>query len=220
MKARGRSIRRRGIERYLQLCAERNMCGVQPDHAGQLLPCAAPAVEAQLPQAAGDLHAEIAAAAQAGGVAAGGDERGQRFPHRHPGDRRDRAAGAGAARRDLQRQGLLRPAGGAARARHQRRRDPAAGAALSVPEKTLRAGAGAVSATPMWCGARKSRRTWAPGTSSIGGWRRCWPGWMAQAKRPVYVGREAAASPATGLARMHSAQQAALVSARRSLVRR
>jgi 2-oxoglutarate dehydrogenase E1 component len=34
-----------------------------------------------------------------------------------------------------------------------------------------------------------------------------------KAKRPTYVGREAAASPATGLARTHNAQQAALVRA-------
>ena len=34
-----------------------------------------------------------------------------------------------------------------------------------------------------------------------------------QAKRPAYVGREAAASPATGLARAHNEQQAALVKA-------
>jgi 2-oxoglutarate dehydrogenase E1 component len=34
-----------------------------------------------------------------------------------------------------------------------------------------------------------------------------------KAERPVYVGREAAASPATGLARTHNAQQAALVKA-------
>jgi 2-oxoglutarate dehydrogenase E1 component len=34
-----------------------------------------------------------------------------------------------------------------------------------------------------------------------------------KAKRPVYVGREAAASPATGLARAHNEQQAALVKA-------
>jgi 2-oxoglutarate dehydrogenase E1 component len=34
-----------------------------------------------------------------------------------------------------------------------------------------------------------------------------------KAKRPVYVGREAAASPATGLARTHNEQQAALVKA-------
>ncbi len=58
------------LERYLQLCAERNMTVVQPDDAGQLLPRAAPPVEAQLPQAAGADDAEIAAAPQAGGVAA------------------------------------------------------------------------------------------------------------------------------------------------------
>jgi 2-oxoglutarate dehydrogenase E1 component len=34
-----------------------------------------------------------------------------------------------------------------------------------------------------------------------------------KAKRPVYVGREAAASPATGQARIHNEQQAALVQA-------
>jgi 2-oxoglutarate dehydrogenase E1 component len=34
-----------------------------------------------------------------------------------------------------------------------------------------------------------------------------------KAKRPVYAGREAAASPATGLARTHNEQQAALVKA-------
>jgi len=34
-----------------------------------------------------------------------------------------------------------------------------------------------------------------------------------KAKRPDYVGREAAASPATGLAKVHTAQQAALVAA-------
>jgi len=33
------------------------------------------------------------------------------------------------------------------------------------------------------------------------------------AKRPSYVGRKAAASPATGLAKVHAAEQAALVDA-------
>ena len=35
----------------------------------------------------------------------------------------------------------------------------------------------------------------------------------AKTPRPIYVGRPAAASPATGLAREHKAQQAALVDA-------
>ena len=34
-----------------------------------------------------------------------------------------------------------------------------------------------------------------------------------KAKRPSYVGREAAASPATGLAKVHAQQQAKLVAA-------
>jgi len=34
-----------------------------------------------------------------------------------------------------------------------------------------------------------------------------------RAKRPSYVGRQEAASPATGLARVHAAEQAALVRA-------
>ena len=55
------------LERYLQLCAERNMRVVQPDHAGQLLPRAAAAAQGELPQAAGADDAEVAAAAQAGG---------------------------------------------------------------------------------------------------------------------------------------------------------
>jgi 2-oxoglutarate dehydrogenase E1 component len=39
----------------------------------------------------------------------------------------------------------------------------------------------------------------------------------ARHKRPVYAGRPAAASPATGLAREHKAQQEALVDAALSL---
>ncbi len=60
-------------------------------------------------------------------------------------------------------------------------------------------------ATPRWCGARRSRRTWAPGTSSIGGSRRCWADWR-QGDAAAYVGRDAAASPATGSARAHHAR--------------
>ena len=46
------------LERYLQLCAEGNMAVAQHHHARQLLPRAAPPVEAQLPQAAGADDAE------------------------------------------------------------------------------------------------------------------------------------------------------------------
>ena len=55
---------------FAALCGTQHVRG-QPDHAGELFPRAATAVEAQFPQAAGDLHAEVAAAAQAGGVVVG-----------------------------------------------------------------------------------------------------------------------------------------------------
>ena len=60
------------IERYLQLVRRAQHVGLQPDHAGELFPRAAAAVAPQFPQAADRVHAEIAVAAQAGGVAAGG----------------------------------------------------------------------------------------------------------------------------------------------------
>ena len=61
------------------------------------------------------------------------------------------------------------------------------------PEKTLAANWRPI-ATPNWCGARRSRRTWAPGTSSIGGSRRCLPD-RRSAKRPRYVGRDGGRQP-------------------------
>ena len=202
------------IERYLQLCAERNMSGVQPDHAGQLLPRAAPAVEAQLPQAAGGVHAEVAAAAQAGGLVAGRYERTAAVPLRDPGDRRHRAA------REVRRvvlctgkvyYDLL------AERREQRIKDVAIMRLEQLypfPEKHAATACWRRTATPTWCGARRSRRTWAPGTSSIGGIEKVlgrldMPGEAAGLCRPRRGGQ-----PGDRLRRARMrAEQAALVAA-------
>ena len=202
------------IERYLQLCAERNMCVCQPDHAGQLLPRAAPAVEAQLPQAAGDVHAEIAAAAQAGGVAAGTTwPSGSAFQFVIP------EIDAIAPPEQVQPRRAVHAArstttcwrsGGSKEI--ERRGDPAARAALSVPGEDAGTRAGAVS---------QRRSGLVPGGAGEHGrleLRRpadregAAPASTCKAKRPRYVGREAAASPATGLAtRACGASRRALV---------
>ena len=51
------------LERFLQLCAERQYPGLQHHHAGELLPRAAPADAAPVPQAAGHHDAQVAASA-------------------------------------------------------------------------------------------------------------------------------------------------------------
>ena len=123
------------LERYLQLCAEDNMQVVQPDHAGQLLPRAAPPAEAQLPQAAGGDDAEVAAAPQAGGLAAWPTSApAARFQHVIPEIDAIAAGRAGAARRAVPGKvyyDLLaeRRDKGDRRRRHRARR-----AALPVPE--------------------------------------------------------------------------------------
>ena len=64
-------------ERFLQLCARGQHAGGQPDHPGELLPPAAPPGPVAQAQAAGRLLAEVAAAAQAGRLV------GRRLHHRH-----------------------------------------------------------------------------------------------------------------------------------------
>ena len=200
----------------------------QLHHAGQLLPHPAPADPPQLPQAAGADDAEVAAAPQARGLQAQGLRQGLELPPRALGRRRPGAGirhlldQAGARRQDQARrallgQGLLRPARGARRPRHRRRLPDAARAVLPVPGAVADQGA-----RPLQAGADRLVPGGAeePGRLDL---RRAQPRMGARPHRapstagPLYVGRPAAASPATGLAREHKAQQAALVDAALSL---
>ncbi|KAF1854100.1 hypothetical protein Lal_00005317 [Lupinus albus] len=111
------------------------LADLQRDDAGQPVPRLPPPDPPQLPQAAGAVHAEVAAAPQAVHLRPVGDGSGQHLPPRAGRDRQR----SGRQRQDpphrrLLRQGLLRPAAGAHEPRHQGRRHPAPGTALPVPE--------------------------------------------------------------------------------------
>ena len=165
------------IERYLQLCAERNMwvCNLTTPanyfHAlrRQLHRNFRKPLIVFTPKSL--LRHKLAVSPLSG------LGRRQPLPVRHPGDRRDRAGRAGAPRHHLQRQGVLRSAAGAARARTSRT-SPSSGWNKSIRSRRSRwAGCCGPTPTPTSCGARRSRRTWAPGTSSTAASRRCCTGW-------------------------------------------
>ena len=129
------------LERFLQMCAEDNMQVANVTTPANYFHILQAAAEARLPQAADPDDAEVAAAPQAGDVAAVGDVRRDQLPPPALGRRRDaegfadqaRQGRQDPARRDVHRQGLLRPPGRAREARHRRRLPAAAGAALPVP---------------------------------------------------------------------------------------
>ena len=156
------------LERYLQLSAEDNWQVVDADHAGQLLPRAAPPDAPLLPQAADRDDAEVAAAPQGLRLDAGRLRAGLVVPA-HPGRRPTSSPTDAkvAPRRAVLGQGLLRSRGRAPQAQDRRHRHPAHRAALSVPVQPAGRAARRSIPMPRWCGARRSPRTWAPGTSSI-----------------------------------------------------
>ena len=185
--------------------------GVQPDQRGELLPRLAAADPPQFPQAARHRHAEIAAAREGSHVAPRRDGDGDLVPPRHRRKRGDRAGRCGAPRRAVHGQGLFRSREGAGAERDNRRRAGQDRAALSVPVQCAREGIAALPQRRRSSGARKSRRTWAPGTSSTGASSRCSASLDVAAKRPRFAGRAEAASPATGLFKRHVEEQAQLV---------
>jgi hypothetical protein len=111
------------LERFLQMCGRGQLDRGELHDAGELFPHPAPAVAPRLPQAAGADDAEIAVAAQAGGVGQAQFTEGTSFPpgavgrcrirridHQAGGRRQDPAG------RAVFGQGLLRPAGRTRRA--------------------------------------------------------------------------------------------------------
>ena len=113
-----------------------------------------------------------------------------------------------APRRDLLRQGLFRPLRGAREARHRRHLPPARRAALSVPAEGDGRCSCRASRPPRSSGARKSRRTWAPGLSSSRGF--CAVLDMVKARRQAGAlcrPRRPRRRPATGLMSKHIEQR-------------
>ncbi len=198
------------LERYLQLCAERNMsvCNITTPanyfHAlrRQLKRNFRKPLVIMTPKSL--LRHKLAVSPLAEMA-----ER-QRVP---PGDRRDRRAGGGPRRSSASCCAPARctttcwPSGASAAcatwrscgwSRSTRSRRAAVRAAAAV----CGGGPGVVPG-----GAREQRRLELRGPSHRGGAG----GAGGKARRPRYVGRDAAASPATGLAKVHAAQQASLV---------
>ncbi len=132
------------LERYLQLCAERNMTVGNLTTPANYFHALRRQLKRNFRKPLVIMTPKIAAAAQAGRVAAGRVRRAAAVPHGDRRDRPDRAGRAGQARRDVHRQGLLRPAGGAPGA-GRARRGASCGWSRSIRSRAARCrGAGAV----------------------------------------------------------------------------
>jgi 2-oxoglutarate dehydrogenase E1 component len=140
------------LERFLQMCGRGQLDRGELHDAGELLPHPAPAVAPRLPQAAGADDAEIAVAAQAGGVGRPSSPKGPRF-HRvlwddaqNPADSTTKLVADDKIRRVVLCSGkvyfdLLEERDSA---RHRRHLSVAGRAVLSVPGAVADPGAGAV----------------------------------------------------------------------------
>ena len=199
------------LERYLQLSAEDNWQVVDADDAGQLLPRAAPPDAPLLPQAAGRDDAEVAAAPQglrldAWPISGRARRSAASWPRPTSSPTTPRSGASSCAR--ARSTSTSWPSAASARSTTS----PSCASSSSIPSRSAGSACGCRNIPmPRWCGARRSPRTWAPGTSSIAASSGRWPASTSKATRPVYIGRPEAASPATGSARTHLKEQADLV---------
>ena len=197
------------LERFLQLCADYNMQIVRALHAGADVPRAAAADDARRSASRSSSSAPRACCGTrnrcrawrswpTGGFQPVIGEIGRPQP------------GRGEAGGVLQRQGLLRRAGGAARARHQRHRDRAAGAAVSVSRTTSsrrRSRRYAKAKEIVWCQEE-------PGNQ--GAWHRIQHYLLRHLlphQKLSYALRPSSASPAAGYLALHNEQQKAVMDA-------
>jgi 2-oxoglutarate dehydrogenase E1 component len=170
------------LERFLQMCGRGQLDRGELHDAGELFPHPAPAVAPRLPQAAGADDAEIAVAAQAGGVGHGGVHQGPRastgccgtMPN--PGHSDTKLVADDKIKRVVMCSGkvyydLLEERD----ARHRRCLSPAGRAVLSLPGAVADEGAGALQGAEMvWCQEEpKNQGAWSL-SSPI--WNGCWGG--------------------------------------------
>ncbi len=115
------------------------------------------------------------------------------------------------ARRDLHRQGLLRPSRCSRFQGSRRRLHPSASSSSIRSRRAPSSKSLGASSSRKSSGARRSPRIWAPGTS----WTRISSGFLNHLgyihRRPRYAGRAASAATATGLLSQHIKEQTALV---------
>ena len=194
------------LERFLQLCADGQHAGGQLHDAGAVLPRAAPADAPHLPQAADRDDAQEPAAPPARGVHA---RRARRRAPSSPSSTTHawRARGRAARAAVLRARSSIRSTSGRDESGTRRRRARARRAALPLPGTELHARCARYpQRTRGRVGAGGAGQPGARGCSCGRGSATC----SVPHARCEYVGRDEAASPATGNYKIHQAEEAAI----------